>query len=95
MNEYLTKLFLKLDKLNNDYKDELKTIEQIKYLNYNDYQRQYKAKNKDRMKQYYKNYYEDHKDTIKENQKKRYENIKDNLDYKQRQHDYYIFKRYT
>jgi len=32
---------------------------------------------------------------MKNNQKKRYEKVKDNLEFKQGQHDYYLFKRYT
>jgi hypothetical protein len=95
MNQYVIKLFGGLDGLNKQYYEEEQPIEQIKKTNNKEYQRLWKAKNKEHVKEYYKKYYKEHKEVMKNNQKRRYEKVKDDLDFKQGQHEYYIFKRYT
>jgi len=95
MNEYVLKLFGGLDGLNNKYKEDEEPIEKVKKTYNKEYQREWKAQNKDHVKEYFKKYYEDHKDIMKNNQKRRYEKVKDSLEIKQGQHDYYLFKRYT
>lgn len=95
MNQYVLKLFGGLDQLNKQYNEEEQPIEQIKKTNSKEYLRQWRANNKIRVKEYAKIYYQEHKETMKNNQKRRYEKVKDDFDFKQGQHEYYIFKRYT
>jgi len=92
MNKYLINLFDRLDKLHNEYKTEMKTIEKIKYENNKEYQRLYRLKKKEELQEYAHNYYNNNKDDFKKRSTEQYLRNKEMTkeDIKEYKHQYYL-----
>jgi len=92
MNKYLTNLFERLDKLHNEYKTEMKTIEKIKYENNKEYQRLYRLKKKEELKEYAHHYYEDNIEEFKKRSNEQYLRNKEieKEEIKAYKHQYYL-----